>query len=277
MLSRKITLRNQLTIGGGAPWVLIAGPCAIESEKIAMKTAEFLKPLCVQLDIPLVFKSSFDKANRSSVYSPRGVGLKEGLRILKKIKTDFDLPVTTDVHEPWQCEPVSEVADILQIPAFLARQTDLLIAAAHTGRPVNVKKAQFMAPTDMGNVQTKLHESGCDDVLFCERGTCFGYGTLVVDFTGFVEMKRFGCPVVFDATHSVQKPGGHGTSSGGRREMVAPLVAAAMAIGTDALFLETHPDPSTAISDAENQIPLDQLRPLLESALRISQAAGNWS
>jgi len=271
-LTRKIPITPRVSIGGEAEtFTLIAGPCAIEDEETVMTAAEGLKNVCEELKIPLVFKGSFDKANRSSIFSPRGVGLEEGLRILEKVKNHFDLPVVTDVHETTQCPAVGEVVDLIQIPAFLARQTDLLVAAAKTGKAVNVKKGQFMAPDDMKNVVAKLREAGNEKILLCERGTSFGYHTLVVDFTGLIEMRKFGFPVVFDATHSVQKPGGNGTSSGGNREYVAPLMNAALAVGVDAIFAEVHPDPSRAISDAANQIPLKEIREILCRARNFDQ------
>ena len=263
-ITRKISITPRVSIGGEAEtFTLIAGPCAIEDETTVMTAAEGLKRVCEALEIPLVFKGSFDKANRSSIFSPRGVGLEEGLRILEKVKAELDLPVVTDVHETTQCPAVGQVVDLIQIPAFLARQTDLLVAAAKTGKAVNVKKGQFMAPDDMRNVAAKLTEAGNEKILFCERGTSFGYHTLVVDFTGLIEMRKIGFPIVFDATHSVQKPGGNGTSSGGNREYAAPLMNAALAVGVDAIFAEVHPDPSRAISDAENQIPLAEIREIL--------------
>jgi 2-dehydro-3-deoxyphosphooctonate aldolase (KDO 8-P synthase) len=265
----RIKIANRFFIGGKERFVLIAGPCAIESETMTMKTAETLKAVCRDLSIPLVFKSSFDKANRSSINSPRGVGLDKGLEILEKVKTELDLPIVTDVHECWQCGPVAEVADIIQIPAFLSRQTDLLVAAAKTGKIVNVKKGQFMAPWDMKNVIFKLEETGNKQILLCERGSSFGYNNLVVDMTGLVEMRSYGYPVVFDATHSVQKPGGQGTSTGGNREMVPYLMRAALAVGVDAIFAEVHPDPDHAFSDGPNQLRLDSIRDVLEQALEI--------
>ena len=270
--TRKISITPRVSIGGEAEtFTLIAGPCAIEDETTVMTAAEGLKRVCEALEIPLVFKGSFDKANRSSIFSPRGVGLEEGLRILEKVKAEFDLPVVTDVHETTQCPAVGQVVDLIQIPAFLARQTDLLVAAAQTGKAVNVKKGQFMAPDDMRNVAAKLTEAGNEKILFCERGTSFGYHTLVVDFTGLIEMRKIGFPIVFDATHSVQKPGGNGTSSGGNREYAAPLMNAALAVGVDAIFAEVHPDPSRAISDAENQIPLGEIREILLRAKEIDK------
>lgn len=258
----KIKINEQLIIGEDK-LTLIAGPCAIESEEMSLQVAKALKEVCDRLDINYLFKSSFDKANRSSIHSPRGVGLEEGLRILKKVKEEVGVPVVTDVHEPWQCEKVAEVVDVLQIPAFLARQTDLLVAAAKTGKIVNVKKGQFMAPWDMKNIVTKMQESGNENVMLCERGTSFGYNNLVVDMTGLIEMKKLGCPVVFDATHSVQKPGGQGASTGGNRDFVAPLAKAAAAVGIDVLFAEVHPDPDNAFSDGPNQLKLEGIEQVL--------------
>jgi 2-dehydro-3-deoxyphosphooctonate aldolase (KDO 8-P synthase) len=256
-------------MGGIRPFVLLAGPCAIENEKMTLQVAESLQKICAELDIHLIFKSSFDKANRSSIHSPRGVGMEEGLRILEKVKHDLGLPVITDVHETHQCLPVGEVADMIQIPAFLSRQTDLLVAAAQTGRIVNVKKGQFMAPWDMKNVITKMEEAGNTQLLLCERGSSFGYNNLIVDMTGLIEMRSYGYPVVFDATHSVQKPGGQGSSTGGNREMVPPLMRAALAVGVDGIFAEVHPDPDHAFSDGPNQLHLNSIRKILEQAQAI--------
>lgn len=253
---------------------LIAGPCAIESRDIVMTTAETLRSLCYDLGLTLYFKSSFDKANRTSA-SPRGVGMDEGLRILDEVKQQFGLPILTDVHETSQCAPVAQVADVLQIPAFLSRQTDLLQAAAATGRIVNVKKGQFMAPWDMGGAIGKIEQVDPDAakegrVWLTERGSSFGYGRLVVDMTSLVEMRRFGCPVIFDATHSVQQPSSQSGVTGGNRAMVPVLMRAAVAVGIDGLFIETHPDPDKAISDAANQVRLADMRALLEQALEIN-------
>jgi 2-dehydro-3-deoxyphosphooctonate aldolase (KDO 8-P synthase) len=267
--TRKINVLNRFDIGGNNRFVLIAGPCAIESEDMTMEVASKLKAICLDLGIHLIFKSSFDKANRSSVKSPRGVGLERGLKILQRVKTELDLPIVTDVHETWQCAEVAKVADMLQIPAFLSRQTDLLIAAAKTGKIVNVKKGQFMAPWDMKNVVDKLRDSGNENILLCERGSSFGYNNLVVDMTGLVEMRNYGFPVVFDATHAVQKPGGQGTSTGGNREMVPYLIRAALAVGVDAIFAEVHPDPDHAFSDGPNQLYLSGIREILEQAIAI--------
>ena len=252
---------------------LIAGPCAIENRDVVMTTAETLRRLCYDLGITLYFKSSFDKANRTSA-SARGVGMDEGLRVLQDVKEQFGLPILTDVHETHQCAPTAEVADVLQIPAFLSRQTDLLQAAAATGRIVNVKKGQFMAPWDMGGAIEKIEQVQPNaaregHIWLTERGSSFGYGRLVVDMTSLVEMRRFGCPVVFDATHSVQQPSSQNGVTGGNRTMVPYLMRAALAVGVDGLFIETHPDPDKAISDAANQVRLADMKNLLEQALEI--------
>lgn len=244
-------------------FTLIAGPCVIESEELTLSIAGKMKQITTELGIPYAFKASFDKANRTSINSFRGPGIEEGLRILQKVKDTYSLPICTDIHEPWQAEKVADVCDILQIPAFLCRQTDLLVAAAKTGKCVNIKKAQFLAPWDMKNCIEKVRQSGNDNVMVCERGTSFGYNTLVVDMTGLRVMKKFGVPVIFDATHSVQKPGGNGTSTGGNREFVEYLAKAAIAVGVDGLFMETHPDPDHAKSDGPNMVPLNEMRELL--------------
>ena len=273
----KINVLDRFDIGGNNRFVLLAGPCAIETEEMTMEVASSLKAICEELHIHLIFKSSYDKANRSSVKSPRGVGLERGLQILQRVKTELNLPIVTDVHESWQCTEVAKVADMLQIPAFLSRQTDLLVAAAKTGKIVNVKKGQFMAPWDMKNVIDKLRDSGNENILLCERGSSFGYNNLVVDMTGLVEMRSYGYPVVFDATHSVQKPGGQGTSTGGNREMVPYLMRAALAIGVDAIFAEVHPDPDHAFSDGPNQIYLSSIREILIQAIAIDNITKNIS
>jgi 2-dehydro-3-deoxyphosphooctonate aldolase (KDO 8-P synthase) len=253
---------------------LIAGPCAIENEQMVLETASELQNVCRELDIPLYFKSSFDKANRTSSSSSRGVGMKEGLRILAEVKQRYGLPVVTDVHESYQCAPVAEVADALQIPAFLSRQTDLLRAAAATGRVVNIKKGQFMAPWDMRGAITKCREVAPEGkVWLTERGSSFGYGNLVVDMTSLVRMREFGCPIIFDATHSVQQPSSAQGITGGNRELVPPLMRAAMAVGIDGLFLEVHPDPDHAISDAANQIRLADIRTILTQAKAFDELA----
>ena len=256
---------------------LIAGPCAIENRDIVMQTAETLKHVCERLGITLYFKSSYDKANRTSL-SERGIGMQEGLKILQEVKSTFDLPILTDVHESWQCAPVAEVADVLQIPAFLSRQTDLLVAAAKTGKIVNVKKGQFMAPWDMRGAIAKIEanhplaSSPNSLIWLTERGSSFGYGNLVVDMTSLVKMREYGYPVVFDATHSVQQPSSQAGVTGGNREMVPHLIRAAVAVGIDGLFLEVHPEPEKAISDAANQVRLSDVELILKRALAIEEA-----
>ncbi|MCH2612665.1 MAG: 3-deoxy-8-phosphooctulonate synthase [Pirellulales bacterium] len=249
--------------------MVIAGPCVIESADLTMHIAQHLREICEGLPVQFVFKASFDKANRTSIHSYRGPGLDDGLAILEKVRDVVGISVTTDIHLPEQALPTSQVCDLLQIPAFLARQTDLLVAAARTGKPVNVKKGQFMAPSDMENVVSKLTESGCNDVLLCERGTFFGYGRLVNDMRSIPEMQNFGVPVIFDATHSVQEPGGRGDTTGGQREMVPPLARAAVAIGVDGVFLETHPQPDESPSDGANMVPLTEVQTLLEQLCAI--------
>lgn len=251
---------------------LIAGPCAIESEEMAMDIAEKMKAITDKLGIDYTFKGSFDKANRTSIHSKRGLGIDEGLRILQKVKDTYNIPVATDIHESWQAEPVGKVVDIVQIPAFLCRQTDLLVAAAKTGKCINIKKAQFLAPWDMKNCLQKVVESGNSNVMLCERGTSFGYNTLVVDMTGLVEMKKFGYPVIFDATHSVQKPGGKGDATGGNREYVEYLAKAAIAVGVDGLFMETHQNPDEAWSDGPNMVILDDMEELLTKLVKVYEA-----
>ena len=258
-------------IGGNSPLVLIAGPCVIESEKIVRQIAEKLKRITEDLRVPFIFKASYDKANRSSIKSFRGPGLKEGLKILQKIKTDLNIPILSDVHKEEEVLPASEVLDILQIPAFLCRQTDLLTKAALTEKPINIKKGQFMAPWDMKNVVNKLEESGNKNILLTERGVTFGYNNLVVDMRSLVLMRDYGYPVVFDSTHSLQQPGGKGTMSGGQREMIPDLARGAVAVGCDALFMETHPDPDQALSDGPNMLKLDLLPVLLEQLVTLHQ------
>lgn len=251
---------------------LIAGPCAIESEEMAMNIAEKMKSITDKLGIDYTFKGSFDKANRTSIHSKRGLGIDEGLRILQKVKDTYNIPVATDIHESWQAEPVGKVVDIVQIPAFLCRQTDLLVAAAKTGKCINIKKAQFLAPWDMKNCLQKVVESGNSNVMLCERGTSFGYNTLVVDMTGLIKMKKFGYPVIFDATHSVQKPGGKGDATGGNREYVEYLAKAAIAVGVDGLFMETHQNPDEAWSDGPNMVKLDDMEELLTKLVKVYEA-----
>ncbi len=260
-------------VGTGQPLLWIAGPCVLEDLGLALEIAIELQRIAAQLPVSLVFKASFDKANRTSVTAFRGLGLTKGLETLAEIRRITGLPVTTDIHEPIQAAPVAEVCELIQIPAFLARQTDLLLAAAQTGRAVHAKKGQFMAPGDMRHVVTKLGEGGCQDVLLCERGTFFGYGRLVNDMRALPQMRALGCPVVFDATHSVQEPGGLGNATGGNREMVEPLARAAMAVGIDGLFCETHPDPDNSPSDGPNMIPLAQLEGVMQRLIAIREAA----
>lgn len=261
--------------GTGCPLLLIAGPCVIESDDLLRRVADVTVPLAERLGIGYVFKASFDKANRTSIHSYRGPGLEEGLRSLERIRREYNVPVTTDIHEAQQAAAVAEVCDVLQVPAFLARQTDLLVAAAETGKVVNVKKGQFMAPQDMRHVVTKCGEAGNPNVLLTERGSTFGYGMLVTDFRSLPIMRQTGAPVVFDATHSVQMPSAAGEKSGGQREMVPVLARAAMAVGVDGLFVETHPNPDQALSDGPNMVPLGELASLLETCVRIREVAGN--
>jgi 2-dehydro-3-deoxyphosphooctonate aldolase (KDO 8-P synthase) len=261
---------------GDDPLFLIAGPCVIESESHARKIAESVAKIAADAGIPCIFKASYDKANRSSVNSFRGPGLTEGLRILGKIKSDLKLSILTDIHEPSHAAPAAEIADILQIPAFLARQTDLLVAAGKTGRIVNIKKPQFVSPADMKNAIEKVASTGNSKIILTERGSSFGYQNLVVDFRGIPLMKKFGYPVVFDATHSVQLPGGQGHSSGGQPEFIEPLARAAVAAGVDGLFLETHDNPSAALSDGANALPLAQLPALLARMKQLSQLVRSW-
>lgn len=259
--------------GPGHPLLLIAGPCVLQTRELAFEIAEVLTSLNARSDINVVFKASFDKANRTSLESKRGPGIEEGLRMLEDVGRQCGLPTTTDVHLPDQAAAVAGVCDLLQIPAFLARQTDLLVAAAQTGKPVNVKKGQFMSPEDMKYVVDKLRGSDASGVLLCERGTFFGYGRLVNDMQSLPIMRSLGAPVVFDATHSVQRPGGLGGATGGNREMVEPLARAAVAIGIDGLFFETHPDPATSPSDGPNMIPLGDFTQMIERLLLLRRAA----
>ena len=271
---RSVSVGGRFDVGVGCPLFFIAGPCVLESEALALSVAAFLEELSAKLRVNVVFKGSFDKANRSSASSYRGPGTAEGLRILAKIKERHRLPVTTDIHDTRQAAAAARVVDVLQIPAFLCRQTDLLLAAAETGLPVNIKKGQFMAPWDMGNAVEKVRATGNAAVLVTERGTTFGYNNLVVDFRGLAHIRESICPVVFDATHSVQLPGGAGTASSGERKYVAPLARAAVAAGVDGVFLEIHPDPARALSDGPNSLPLAEVEPLLRSLLALRAAAG---
>jgi 2-dehydro-3-deoxyphosphooctonate aldolase (KDO 8-P synthase) len=275
-MTREISL-GPLRLGGGNPLFLIAGPCVIESESHARMMAERVSKVATDAGMPFIFKASYDKANRSSVNSFRGPGLTEGLRILGKIKTELKLPILTDIHEPSHAEPAAAVADILQIPAFLARQTDLLIAAGKTGRIVNIKKPQFISPAEMKNAIEKVESTGNRQIMLTERGASFGYQNLVVDFRSFPIMKKFGYPVVFDVTHSVQLPGGQGQASGGQPEFIEPLARAGVAAGVDGIFLETHDNPAAALSDGPNALPLSQLPALLARLKELSCLVRKWS
>lgn len=270
---RRVAITDTVAIGSGAPLLLVAGPCVIESEDLTLQIASEVTTLADRLGIGFVFKASFDKANRTSLGAFRGPNLDRGLEILGRVKHEVGAPVLTDIHEPGQAKPVAEVADVLQIPAFLSRQTDLLLAAAATGRTVNVKKGQFLAPWDMAPVVEKLEGGGTSRVLVTERGTTFGYNNLVVDFRSLVQLRELGYPVIFDGTHSVQTPGGRGTSSGGDRRYVPGLCRAAVATGVDGIFLEVHPDPDTAPSDGPNMLPVNQLESLLQVLLQIRRAS----
>lgn len=251
-------------VGIDKPFFLIAGPCVIESEKLVMDTAEQLKKLTQELNIPFIFKASYDKANRTSTKSFRGLGIEEGLRILQKVKDELEISVLTDVHEDTPLDEVASVVDIIQTPAFLVRQTNFIQKVAKQGLPVNIKKGQFQAPWDMNQVVSKVKEAGNKQIMVCDRGTSFGYNTLISDMRGLASMRATGCPVVFDATHSVQQPGGQGASSGGQREFVPVLARSAIAAGVAGIFMETHPNPAEAKSDGSNMWPLDKLKPVLE-------------
>ena len=260
----KIITVGDIAIGGTNPFALITGPCQLESRDHAFMMAEKIAEACAKSGTQFIFKASYDKANRSSINTQRGLGIDEGLRVLSDIRAEFGCPILTDVHEAAQCQTAGTVVDILQIPAFLCRQTDLLLAAGKTGRAINVKKGQFLAPWDMQNVADKIASTGNDQILLCDRGTSFGYNTLVSDFRGLPIMANTGYPVVFDATHSVQQPGGQGNTSGGQREFAPVLARAACAVGIAALFIETHQDPDTAPSDGPNMIPIDQMGNLIK-------------
>ncbi|MCL1972783.1 MAG: 3-deoxy-8-phosphooctulonate synthase [Endomicrobia bacterium] len=272
MLNKKIKIGKNITLSNNLPFVLIAGPCVIESEKHALGLAAKLKKICAEMKVPFIFKASYDKANRSSISSYRGPGIEEGLKILAKIKKQLNLPIVTDVHTEEQAKIAAETADMIQIPAFLSRQTDLIKACALTGKPVNIKKGQFLAPEDMINVVKKAESFGNDKISLTERGVSFGYHNLVVDFRGLEIMKNTGYPVIFDATHSVQLPGGQGAKSGGNREFVMPLTKAAGAVGVAAVFLETHEHPDKALSDGANSVDLKSLKNILKQATAIDKA-----
>ncbi|MCB1592572.1 MAG: 3-deoxy-8-phosphooctulonate synthase [Alphaproteobacteria bacterium] len=269
----KIVKVGQIEIGNDKPFTLIAGPCALESRDHAFEMCGALKQLTNQLGIPFIYKTSFDKANRTSLFGIRGLGMDKGLEVLSDIRKSFGVPVITDVHLPEQCRDVGEVVDVIQIPAFLCRQTDLLIAAAKTGKAINVKKGQFLAPWDMVNVAAKIAQSGNDNILLCERGASFGYNTLVSDMRSLPIMAKTGYPVIYDATHSVQQPGGQGTSSGGDREMVPVLARAALAVGVAGIFMETHQDPDNAPSDGPNMVKLTDLPEILKILLKLDNIA----
>jgi 2-dehydro-3-deoxyphosphooctonate aldolase (KDO 8-P synthase) len=275
-LTREIAL-GSLRLGAGNPLFLIAGPCVIENEAHACKMAEKIAKIATDAGVPYIFKASYDKANRSSVKAFRGPGPAEGLRILGKIKSEMKLPVLTDIHDASQAAAAAEVCDVLQIPAFLSRQTDLLVAAAKTGRVVNVKKAQFLSPWDMANVVEKLASSGNPKIVLTERGASFGYQNLVVDMRSFPVLQKLGYPVVFDVTHSVQLPGGRGHASGGQPEFIEPLARAGVAAGVDGIFLETHDNPAAALSDGANALPLSQLAGLLARLKELSSLVRRWS
>ena len=263
---------GSVVVGGKAPLALIAGPCVIESEEHAIAVAREVRAIAERAGIPAIYKSSYDKANRSSISSYRGPGLREGLRILQQVREETGLPVLSDVHQCEEVGPAAETLDAIQIPAFLCRQTDLLLAAARSGRPVNVKKGQFLSPEEVRNIVEKLESAGCHQLLIAERGTTFGYQNLVVDFRALAAMREFGYPLVFDATHSVQLPGGGGKSSGGQREFVAPLARAAVAVGCEAIFLEVHPAPDDAPSDGPNMVPLAALPSLIRQLQSVDRA-----
>ena len=269
MTVTKEVIIGKVKVGGENPLLLIAGPCVIENEKITLTTAEKLKKICEKLSLPFIFKSSYDKANRTSIHSFRGPGLKEGLKILEKVKNCLEIPVLSDVHCREEVQEAKEVLDVLQIPAFLSRQTDLILAVASTGKPINIKKGQFLSPWEMKNVVEKALSAGNEKILLTERGTCFGYQELVVDFKSFPIMRELGYPVIFDVTHSVQIPGGRGTASGGRREFVPYLAKAAVACGVEGIFMEVHPDPDKALCDGPNMWPLKDLEELLKILLEI--------
>lgn len=270
-MTKEIEVCPETKIGGNNPLVLIAGPCVIESEEIVYTTAEKLKIITQELNFPLIFKSSYDKANRTSLKSYRGPGLEKGLQILQRVKEELKIPLLVDVHQIEEVKRVAKVTDILQIPAFLCRQTDLILTVAATGKPVNIKKGQFLAPWDLKNVIEKVESTGNRNILLTERGTTFGYNRLVVDMCGLPIMRSFGYPVIFDATHSVQEPGGKGTSTGGNREFVPLLVRAAVACGIDGLFMEVHPEPDKALSDGPNMLKIDDVGKLLLQIQKIDK------
>jgi 2-dehydro-3-deoxyphosphooctonate aldolase (KDO 8-P synthase) len=275
-LTREISITSA-KLGGNNPLLIIAGPCVIESEEIVFYTAEKLKETCRTIGLPLLFKSSYDKANRTSLSSFRGPGFEKGLRILSDVRSKFDIPIISDIHSVEEVNPASEVLDALQIPAFLCRQTDIILYASRTGKPVNVKKGQFLAPWDIKNIIEKFISTGNQNIFVTERGTSFGYNNLVVDFRGLPIMQSFGFPVIFDITHSLQLPGGLGKSSGGQREFAEPLAKAAVAVGVDGLFMEVHPEPDRALCDGPNMIKLDEVDKILTSVKAIYDSAKGYS
>ena len=268
---KTINITDAIKIGPGQPLTLLAGPCVIEEMEICEEICSIVKAICDKLGINYVFKASFDKANRTSINSYRGPGIEKGLETLAALKEKFNVPIVTDIHESWQAEPVGKVVDIIQIPAFLCRQTDLLMAAAKTGKVVNVKKGQFIAPGGMTQVINKLEESGCEKITLTERGYTFGYGNMVVDMRALAIMRALGQPVIFDATHSVQLPGGQGSCSGGERQFIAPLARAAAGVGIDGLFTEVHPNPEKALCDGPNSLPLSDVEALLTTLVKIDE------
>jgi len=271
-VTREITIAG-IKLGGNNPLFIVAGPCVIENEDIVFSTAERLKEICKGFALPLLFKSSYDKANRTSLSSFRGLGMEKGLRVLSDVRRRFGIPVVSDIHSIEEVKLASEVLDVLQIPAFLCRQTDLIIAASKTGKPVNIKKGQFLAPWDVKNIIEKFISTGNHNLFITERGTSFGYNNLVVDFRGLFIMRSFGYPVIFDVTHSLQLPGGHGSFSGGQREFAEPLMRAAVAVGVDGLFMEVHPEPDKALCDGPNMIPLESMPHLLKTIKNIHNVA----
>lgn len=270
MTTKKVKIGN-IVIGGKNPLCFIVGPCVIETENLTLRIAERLKKLSDSLNIPLIFKSSYDKANRTSIKSYRGPGLKKGLRILQKVKKQTGMPVLSDIHSVEELPYAAEVLDILQIPAFLCRQTDLIVATAKTGKPINIKKGQFLAPWDVKNIIDKVLSTGNNNIIITERGTSFGYNSLIVDFRGLPIMRSFGYPVIFDVTHSLQLPGGQGSSSGGQREFAEPLARAAVAVGVDGLFMEVHPEPDRALCDGANMLSIDEFPSLIQRLIEIKE------
>ncbi len=275
MTTREVHISN-ITIGGNSPLAFIAGPCAIEDETSTLKAAEALKEISEKNNIPLIFKSSYDKANRSSVESFRGPGLDKGLKILERVKSEIGLPVLSDIHSIEEIGPAAEVLDILQIPAFLSRQTDIIVEAARTGKPINIKKGQFLAPADVKNIIGKAVSTGNNDITITERGVSFGYNNLVVDMRAVPIIQGFGCPVIYDATHSVQLPGGQGTCSGGQREFIEPLSRSAVAAGCDAIFMEVHADPESALCDGPNMLAIDNFPALAMRLIELNQLIRGW-